>query len=328
MTLFSKISLLALTGILALTPFDTAAMEKGDADSARPRSSLVNIKARINTLEHIQAFGTDEEKVEAFPEFMAIAQDPASSKTKCLEITRNFIWFGEMEQRRTLCSIFLSLLPCYEFSAKDYFTATKIIACHGTADQKDLATLFLLAIMQDAMVLPSVPGLTLPLDIRLGAGSQILDSGTEEHQREAMSFLMTLAEDSKAPAEIRSKAAEAILRHNQTVETRMQMLLLRVSDASFAALPGFALEHPRDPIMISPELRAFLLENADALYYGNTATFILPDIKEELIYTMAAQPQDQWQATIAGNMPDQRARIAAAKQEFVKDLGDLHNRRS
>gem|GEM_PF-3206381 len=374
MTLFSKTSLLAVLGTLALAPLDVSAMDREEGeDSRRPMSPFVTAAPEFNaTEEQVEAIGrilqrgtpqekaaalaslmeivqspacpvtlcadigrdllvwqetaeekaqgfsiflallknpvtsleertdaigrvalcgTNEQKAEVLPFFTAIAQDPVSSKTKCLEIVESLLgWEATEEQKQTLCSIVLDFLPSLTINPEDHFKAVTIIAENGTDAQKAQILPLLLPVMQDT---------TMDLEHRVQAANHVFASGTEEQKTGAASFLMTIAADSTAPAEIRSRAAETVFLHQQTAEAKIEILFLQVSDASFAALRHFTLCTPRDAIAISPALRAFLLAHGSELYAGDYFTFIPPEAREDLVYTLAAQPQDQWQATTA-----------------------------
>jgi len=363
MTLFSKTSLLALLGTLALAPLDVSAMEKEDAASARPRSPLINLGERLKALQEIldckttgpkekvdalsamreieqhpacssaqradiamdlffnaqQArgisillsllknpatpiadrtkaldymltVGTGAPRAEARSFFMTIAQDPTASKAQCLKIAQRCIFVGEQEEKAALFPVLLHLLPAPEFNTEDHFHAASLVNLYGTDAQKVQVLPFLLPMMQDA---------TMDLEKRVQAADHVLVSGTEEQKAGAASFLMTIARDSTAPAKVRSSAGEAILHRHKTAEARMDLLLLGVSDPVFAALWRFALCNPRDLILISPELRAFLLQHAAELYAGDFVSLIPAEDMENLVYTLAAQPQDQWPATTA-----------------------------
>jgi len=253
------------------------------------KNPVTSLEERTNALSRIALCGTNEQKAEVLPFFTAIAQNPVSSKTKCLEIVESLLgWEATGEQKQTLCSIVMDFLPSLTINPEDHFKAVIIIAENGTDAQKAIVLPLLLSMMQDA---------TIDLEKRLQAANHVFASGTEEQNAGASSFLMTIAADSTATAEIRSRAAETVFLHQQTAEAKIEILLLQVSDASFSALRLFALRTPRDAIAISPALRAFLLAHGSELYAGDYFTFIPPEAREDLVYTLAAQPQDLWSAT-------------------------------
>jgi len=250
------------------------------------KNPAISATDHTRALKQIVIFGTDEQRAQALPCFITMTQDPPFSKRECLELGEMFFKVAQGEQMQALCSIILSLLPSPEIPAQVRLRASLRIIRHGTETQKGQGFAFLLSMMGDE---------TVALKQRNEFGQAVLSFGTEAEKAEVVSFLMRVAEDSSAPSDLRSSAANSIFDHG-TSECKMRILLLQASDPSFSACPDFSLPRYRHSIAIPPELRAFLLRNAARLYAGE---FIPPQARQALIFILAAQPQDLWEAITA-----------------------------
>jgi len=301
--------------------------------------------------------GTPEDKAAALLLLTDIAQHPACPSAQCVEISIDVMFEGTEEQKEQGGSVLLSLLQNRSIHLEGRIQAGRMTFSWGTPDQKAQVYPLLVAVAQEPTCTPlqrakiarellewgteeqksqACPILlsllkepTIALEERLRAGAEILTRGTPEENAEASSFLMGIAEDSRAPEEARAIALEALFTQG-TRQTRMEILLRRVSDGFFAHHPCLPHRLPRNLIAITPELRAFLLQHAEALYGENPftqVTLMPPEVREDLVYALAAQPQDLWQAITARIMNAQlmprQVRYFAAIMAFMEWLQEV-----